>query len=348
MAVLQAKKVRDSLAKARRVGLIEEPVTLSGCNIVLRSLPPEAYESINNDTHELEDIEYLHAYQLGHLSRAIVEIDGVDLRDVDFVEVDEELPDGKVRTVKLEKHVWLRDYYLKTWGREVVLSGWRKFAELLVKAEEKAKEGIVFSIAEESSEDKFRRLLGELTETGAELPSELSLRILDEAGFMLKSSKEELEQASQTLSEIKPDKPEEAVTEPAPAPEPSRVPEPARVAEPSRAAEPVADLNDKMRDRVPMNRGAVEIPQPRAQDQVAAPSVSTPVPAQIRDAAISSQSLSRSAQIANVEGVDPSTVHQVPPSRETVELRRPDPAGRGEIKLDPPPVGGINPRFHRR
>src|SRR3990172_1942117 len=119
MAILQAKKVQEALRKAKQVGLVEEPVTIAGCSMVFRSLTPEAYEAIAEETKELEDLAYVQAFQIGHLCRAIVEIEGVDLRDVDFVETGE--ADAAGKPVKIERHAWVRDGYVKTWGREVVM-----------------------------------------------------------------------------------------------------------------------------------------------------------------------------------------------------------------------------------
>lgn len=318
MAVLQAKKLKAALEKAKRVGLIEQPVTIAGCSLVFQSLTPEEYEAIGSETRELEDVAYLHGFQIGHLCRAIVEIDGVDFRGVDLIEVEEE--DGKV--VKLEKHAWIRDTFLNTWGREAITVGWRKFAELLIKAEEKAKEGIQFDIAEETDEEKLRRLLGEIQEAGASLPNELVATILSESGLAPKVSQAEVDEAAAKLATI------EASAQPV---------------EPPVQDQTVSDL---MRNRTPMNQGAVDLPAPPTGGvpvQVSA-SQKVPVPAAIREAAVPVQNLSRAAQIAALEG-EPPPVPVVPqkPAVEAVELKRP--LTPGQVPVDRPPMAGVNPRY---
>lgn len=335
MAVLQAKKIQESLAKARQVGKVEEPVTIGGCSLVLTNLDPEAYEAINEETSDLEDVAYLHAYQLGHLARAIVEIEGIDLRGVDLVEVEEPTPDGGVKSVKIEKHVWLRDQFLKSWGREAIVVAWRKFTEVLLVADTRAKEGIVFSIEDETDEDRFRRLLNEMQEAAAELPQELVQNALSEAGYLVKTSKEEVEEAGKKLSDISSGQSEEPA-------EPSQQEKP--------ESKPDQDVASAMANRVPLNRGAVTVPTPR--QTVVTPAVEkVPVPAAIREAAVSPQNLSRAAQIAAIEGEglpnQPAPIPKVAENPEVVELRRPSIEGREDVAsiLDKPPVGGINPRF---
>jgi hypothetical protein len=321
MAVLQAKKLKAALEKAKKVGLIEQPVTIAGCSLVFRSLTPEEYEAIGDETRELEDVAYLHGFQIGHLCRAIVEIDGVDLRDATLIEVEEE--DGK--TVKLEKHAWVRDTLLNTWGREAINVGWRKFAELLIKAEEKAKEGIQFDIAEETDEEKLRRLLGEIRELGDSIPGELLIKTLGESGLAPKVSQAEVDAAAAKLAEV--------------AAEAQPVPQPPQQQDSS--------VDALMRNRTPMNQGAVDVPPPpqsSAPVQVSA-SQKVPVPEAIRQAATPVQNLSRAAQIASLEG-EPPPVQFVPqrPSVEAVELKRPVPGG-GQVPVDRPPVAGVNPRY---
>jgi hypothetical protein len=334
MAVLQAKKLKASLEKARGVGRAEEPVTIDGCPIVLRSLSADDYEAIAAESKDLEEIAYLHAFQIGHVARAIVEIDGVDLRDVNFVEVEEELPDGTSKSVKLERQAWIRDHFLKTWSREAIFSAWRKLAEVLVQAEEKAKEGIKFTIAEETAEDKFRRILGEMIESTEELPNDLVAKILDEQGLMLKSSKEELETARDKLAGIG----EVQTSEEAPSP-----------AEP--ATPVVQNAESLMKSRVPMNQGAVEVPTPPPQTVVASATRPAQVPAAIRDAAVPTQSLSRAAQIAALEsglGDAPGVTGTPPASKvEAVEIRRQAPGDEKGVRsiLDRPPSAGLNPRY---
>ena len=393
MATLQATKIREALQKAKRVGRVEEAVTIDGCPLVLQNLAPDDYDAIHAELEGLEDVEYLHAFQAAHVARSIVELGDQDLRDVDFVEDEvpsgkvllsgslskalaEELlkkikssggegsitPDGEVRLVKLERHEWLRTRVLSDWGREALAVAWRKFAEVLASADEKAKNGIQFKIPDESSEERYRRLLGELKEVEEDLPTELVQSILGDAGYMTKSSKEELEAVEQKMRNMASSSQEEAQEEeevaPPPPVQPVRRAAPEPQPQPSQAA-PVQkgpDPQELMRNRQPLNRQAVAppVPQPQARTRVQPAGEAAPVPEQLRRAAQANNSiLGRSAQIAALEGaVDPSLVDEPPPrvprSEEVAELsqRGPEVDGRQVAGItDQPPVVGINPRF---
>ena len=74
MATLQATKVLAALKKAKRVGRVEEGMTIDGCSLVLQNLSPEDYDAINQETADLEELEFIHAYQVAHLCRSLVEI----------------------------------------------------------------------------------------------------------------------------------------------------------------------------------------------------------------------------------------------------------------------------------
>jgi len=398
MATLQATKVLEALRKAKRVGRVEDEVVIDGCQLVMQNLSPEDYDSINRETDELEEMEFLHAYQIGHVSRAIVEIGGQDLRNMDFIE--DEVPagawavaayvagkdlaekfadeikkaggkatvlppeDGGTRSIKLERHEWLRDNILSSWGREAVVVAWRKFAELLQEADEKAKDGIKFKIPDETPEEQFRRLLGEIKEIEEDLPSELVKGILGDAGFLSKSSTEELEAVNQRLKamgtpEAAPQPAQEPAQEPAPAPEPPTTPEPQkapeRPPEPPQQA-PAASPADLMRGRTPVSQqvGHGVVPQTASSTSAArAPKV----PEQLRRAAeANAVSVGRTAKIAALEAqADPTLAAALgdqPPQRPAPEevavlSKKAAPIDGGAIKdiVDRPPPAGINPRF---
>jgi hypothetical protein len=393
MATIQAKRLQEALQKAKKVGRVEDQITLCGCKIVLQSLGPDEYEAILAEVAELDEMAYLHAFQLGHVSRAIVEIDGMDLREVDSVEVEvpadnyvtsvvaktaesaqkavevlakEGLkatispPDGAtVRTVKIERHKWLTDEYLKTWGREAIMVAWRKFVELIAAADLKATEGVQFKIPDESAEDKFRRLLADAKEAEEDLPDDLVKRLLDESGYIKKSTPEELaainERARQFAKEQAEKKAQEAdgVPQEEPAvPQPSPDPTP----EVQGATVPV-DPQALMRNRRPLNDRAVDAPVPSF---AAVPSrrAAAAVPAQIRQAAEEHAEVTsnRAAQIAALEAqADPTLptslvgARPMPPSgRDIPELSKPAPGIDGRAVhgiVDRPPVAGINPRY---
>lgn len=257
---LQAKRIQAALEKARTVGRIEEGLTLSGVPIVLQNLAPEDYPAIAQELEEVPEMEYLFQFQLSNVSRALVEIDGQDLRDVDFIE--DEVPAGayvvvlqlpsekaakmlsqklrdeaklkatiippetdEVRTIKVARHEWIRKNVLAEWGYEALAVAWRKFSELRVKADEVAKNGVHFQIPDETAEDKLRRLMTEMDEAAQELPDELLDRVLGDAGLLRKARQEELDAVDERLKRVAAEPQAES---PPPAPTPATPPQPRR------------------------------------------------------------------------------------------------------------------------
>lgn len=329
MATRSANKIRESLKKAQNVGCIEEPVEIAGCSIVLRNLRPEEYPAILQDLEDVPEEEYVFAYQLENVSRSIVEVNGEDLRNVDFIE--DEVPSGayllvcqlpsetaastiskklreefkvkativppheegdtSTRLVKIERHEWLRKNVLATWSKEALVVSWRKFSELLAKADEKAKEGVKFHIPDETDEQKVRRLLGEMIEASEDLPNEMLDRILGDVGLLRKANKEELDVAAERLAALR----DSTQAAPPPAPEPAPAP-PAPVAPPAPPQPAPVDTAALMRNRQPLNQQYVAPPMP-AQPQ--------PVPAQVRAQVPDSI---RKAAAFNTASVNPSMV----------------------------------------
>jgi hypothetical protein len=399
MATLKAKKLQLALKKAQNVGRVEEAVTIDGCSIVLQNLATEDYELIIRDTAELDGAEYLHAYQIGHVSRSIVEIEGIDLRDVKFIEDDVAAgvyvvsavasnegqakkaaallgeaglkavvvppeAEEELRTIRVERAEWIKQR-ISTWGREAISVAYRKFADLLVRAEEKAQEGIQFRIADESNEDKFRRLLVEAKALEENLPDEIIEKVLSDVGYVPGSTPEQLAEVARQAKEFAEERAraadaseaedeQDAVQEEPSAPPPrvNTIQDFAREITSSRGAEApqpeTIDPEELMRRRQPLNRIITQPPVPVAQQQ-AAP---VHVPAQIRDSAVAASSLGRSEQIAAIEArLDPTLPAQLAQERlaqqDVPELsRKAMPVDRNVMSIiDTKPVAGLNPKF---
>ena len=303
---LAAQRLTDALAKAKRIGAVEEGLTLMGLPIVLQTLRPQDYEDILGGIEGLDDVPYYNAYQLEHVARALIEIDGHDLRDVEYIEDEapagflvwatlptEELaqkllksveeaggdagisPSDDRRQVKYERHEWIKKHVLGTWGREALVVAWHKFAELLVTADEQAKEGIEFRILDETAETKMRRVVGELRESFEGLPVELVDKVLKDAGLQRSSTVDEMRKATDRIDQLATEETAEAAPPPAapPSPEPAppeqqyrRVPEPDPAA-PAPASglppapAPVLTPEELMRARQPLNQRAIN-PRP--------------------------------------------------------------------------------------
>lgn len=275
MATLQAKKFAAALAKAQGVGQVEEDLTITGCHVVLQSLRPEDYEQIHTETSEKEDLNYLNAYRAEHLARSVVELNGQSLRDTDFVEVENEEVDeatGRMvlKPVLLERHAFVRDYVLSTWSREAIDVGFKKFNDVVAKSERESAKGVQFDAPDETSEEKYRRLLTEVREVEGELPMDLANRVLEENGYTKRITTQDFDVAQERLRNM------QAVQE-------SRVAEPQPVAAVEEPWEKIEEAEEEappppMRPR-PMSRPPVAAQSPQARPQPAPVRPATPSPA---------------------------------------------------------------------
>lgn len=347
MGTISEKKIETALAKARDLGVVEEPFAINDCEIVLRNLRPDEYSAIIRECADFEEVDYIYAYQRHHIARAIQEVNGVDLRDTQFVSVEEVDPSGKPRTVNLELHSYLNDRLLATWSKEAVFTAYRKFGDVVLKAETKSKEGVKFEIPDETPEEKFRRILGELKEVEEDVPPILLDKILDEAGFMRKSTAEEIKLSMERMADL------------ARAQEKTEASVP--VETPPVATSPrVVPETDLMQRRQPLNRQPIELPvdphqqlQQMVERNGGSPTVQpSPVipPPTSQAVMLSGAALEKAQQRAMLEELP---LVETPPvvakrSQEIAELNEPmvreDPEALRKI-IDQPPAAGINPRF---
>jgi len=360
MAKLQAKKITEALKKAQRVGEVEIPFRVTGCDIVVRSLRPEEYEAATQAAQEFEDLQYINAFKREHLSRSICEINGESLREYDFVEVDIEEPDpntGRLaaKTVSLERHQFVSDYVLATWSREAVDTAFRKFNDVVAKSEQAATEGVEFTIPDETPEERYRRLLVEAKEIEGQVPFELVGRILDEVGYISKSSKDELKDVDQKLSQVS----AEVTVEPELTPATQIEVPVTRPARPNLSSESQqSDPEALMRSRRPLNQSSTPVPQPVVTQQ-AIQSAQPPLSMQARPVIPATPAaLKRAQEIEAMEsaalvdmGQQPLSpviqggtrlVDGIPELSEKVQRINPQAAER---IFEQPPVAGINPRF---
>lgn len=357
MATLQVRKIAEALAKAQGVGQVEEDATIAGCRVVLRSLRPDEYEQIHAECAEKEDLAYLNAYRSEHLARSIVELNGEDLRSVEFVEVDG--PDGA--PINIERHEFMRDYVLSTWSREAVDVAFRKFNDVVQKADKASAEGVHFDTPDETAEEKYRRLMTEMRDLEGELPMDLALRLLEEAGYTKRVSTQDFEAAQERLKNmVAANEAKTADSTPDPAPQaPPAAAAPAPVARPQAPLrqQPYAGPPVGLPKQEPMPAAAgttrpaspedlMRVRQPIHGQPAAAPAVTPARPTGQPPA------LTRSQQIAMEEGlaVDPSLPDaslaisggtEIPEVQPRAKI---DPNAAAAI-LDRPPTGGQNRRF---
>jgi hypothetical protein len=351
---LKANKIQDAIQKAQRVGEAEEKFTIDGCEVVLRSLQPGEYQAVLDEIEDLEDSAYMNGYRFGHLSRSLVEINGESLREFDFIEVEvEEDVDGvkQVKTIALERHKFVCDYILSSWSIPAIDAAFRKFGDVVDLAEAKAVEGVEFRLPDETPEDKFRRLLTEAKELEGQIPFELVSRILNEVGYMSKSSKEELESVDSRLSSVA----AETNSEGSPQAHQGSSGPVATSTVPQTASAPRAP-------RTPLNQIPVSVPTPQLARTESEEPRRPVIP-------LSPEVVRRARELEALEGNIPGIQSEVErmsdnptgPSIQSstrvadsvpgqavtssnVVTTRVDPSSLGSI-LDRPPSGGVNPRF---
>jgi len=335
MATLQLKKIAESLARAQGVGQVEDGATIAGCYVVFRSLRPDEYEQVHADTSEREDLEYLNAYRKEHLARSIVEVAGVNFREVDLVEVED--PDGK--PISIEKHEFVRDYIISTWSREAIDVAFRKFNDAVAKADRVSAEGVRFDIPDETPDEKYRRLISELREIEGELPMDLALRLLEEAGYTKRVTTQDFEVAQERLRNMaaaNESKIEQAQAAPAKAPVPEIAPSSTSVNQPSvsqpgpksSATSRPASAEDLMRMRKPIH----------GQPAVTAPSQNPPPMTRSQQIVATEDQFDGTSVQSRSQEADPESI---PVLDRQAKL---DPSAASAI-LDRPPVGGVNRRF---
>lgn len=350
MSIVKAGRLQAVLEKARNAGHAEETACIAGLNLVFRSLQPQDYNAILKELEDVAEASYPICYQLEHVCRSIVQIDEESLRDVKFIEM-EGPPGGQ--PVKVERHQWVRDYVVSTWSKEMMTVAFRKVMDAIKGAEERTLAGVQFRVADETDEEKFRRLIGELKETGEELPDDLREAILKEEGLLgavTESELEDLEARSKAWSrEDHPDP--EASTLDVPSAEPVPVPEPAPA---PRAPQQLVEAQTQPvpAARVPMNLTPIRDPVPvnTAEQGVVMANrrPGAPPPDQVH-------TLSRSERVAALED-DPNLGFlrreaQVEPEQAQRIIDRPPAAGVNPKYVNPHTnpirVGGLNPRARR-
>lgn len=335
MGTISAKRLNEALAKAKNVGLVEESFEIDGCVVSLRNLRFPEYTAVIKDCEGLSNIEYVTAYQCGQLSYSMVEVNGVDLREADFIEVEEEdrKNPGQTRTVKLETHAYVLKYILGTWSKEAVNTAYRKFGDVVELAERKAKEGINFIVPEETGEDRYRRLLLEAKSCEDDIPDSLIEKILEANGLMRKTTAEEIKSVMERTDQLAR---EQEGTSSDPPVEPP-------------IASPAAPVPA---DRQPLNRVPVRVPvDPHRTLQQAIDARHQPVPERTQAIA----ALEADAGSTGIEHADtlpgrngePIPVVRPETEPEVVEIKdhgKFDPKAASQI-LDQPPAAGLNPRF---
>ena len=143
--------LRDALNPIAEIGVVEETFDMKGTPITMRPLKPLQETEVQRwagqvmTDSENEDqatgVEYLDRFKIGCLSYAIVSVGELDLRQSDVIETGKTLPNGTA--VKVPKHKGMREI-LMTWTRPVIDSCFRKFGEMMERAEIEVEKSVKF------------------------------------------------------------------------------------------------------------------------------------------------------------------------------------------------------------
>lgn len=219
MKSIAAEAIDAAIIHAQEIGIFEDTFTIGNCELVLQNLRPDQQVAAIKEIEHLENQEYLFGFQKGQIARSIVQVNGVNLRGVEFIET--KVPDpkdaSKVKVVLRERHDWIQQNIVSTWGSEAVFVVYRKFMDLTDRAGRECKEGLTFILPEETPEDQFRRLLREVKELEESVPPLLLRQILEESGYMLRSDlKSDSDNAPAPVQEETQEAPPEATPQPQP------------------------------------------------------------------------------------------------------------------------------------
>ena len=168
--------LEKALAPIRELGRKEFPLMVSGTELVLMPLDPDAERAVqawaravlqdesgkerDSSTHA-DMLEYLDRFKLGVLSHAIVQIGDIDLRDVEYILTGETTEEGK--PIKKQKHLLLRELLVKQFSRPVLLSVFKAYGDLMARVELDTEKAVQYDMVDLESEiERVRERLQEL------------------------------------------------------------------------------------------------------------------------------------------------------------------------------------------
>ncbi len=154
--MLDLATLKATLQPIRQIGEVEERFEIQGTSVVMRVLNPKEELEIqrwaqaallaaspeDQDRDNSLAVEYLNKFKLGCLSHSIVEVNGLDLRNEDFVVTGEVLPNGQAVKVKRTEAV---RQMLESWPRPLLTAVFRKFNEIAERCEINSDKSIEFN-----------------------------------------------------------------------------------------------------------------------------------------------------------------------------------------------------------
>jgi hypothetical protein len=134
----------------------EKSVNLSGVNVTLRALTPTEESEVQALLPEVQSssmsaIAFADTFRRETLARAIVEINGSDLRSVKFVEKNEKTPNGVPIKVSKEEAV---QEVLSLWSRHVIAKLFEHYTRLSEEIEEEMDDSLRLDLEDIDSKKK--------------------------------------------------------------------------------------------------------------------------------------------------------------------------------------------------
>lgn len=166
-----------ALSEIEKLGHDETTFEVGGTRITMRSLTPELEGEVqryaaqawtdDDDNDTGETLAFVDRFRLETIARALVAVGDVDMREVEYLETGEVLPNGK--PVKEARHVVLRRL-VQRWGGPIRFRVFKKYTAMLREIEKVAENAIEFEPSD--TEAEISRLKDRIRELEQESKSE--------------------------------------------------------------------------------------------------------------------------------------------------------------------------------
>lgn len=160
---LKMSKIRSGLDEVRNLGKIEDTFRIEGHLITIQTLDRPQEETVQSKARAWlegdnpEMLGYVNTQKYETLAHAIVRIDDLDFRGVDYVEVD-----GEDDQKRVEPHDIIADI-LQTWDINLIEVVWDKYRDLNFKSKQDLREQVDF-VDREAELESMRARVEELEE----------------------------------------------------------------------------------------------------------------------------------------------------------------------------------------
>lgn len=283
--MLDLAALKAALEPIAKVGRDELTFEVEGNTLTLRPLLPreeveaqrfaqesiKAHQDAEGNTDRYAVMSYFDTFQAVVLSYSIIEINGLDLREEEYIATGETTQSGK--PVRVPRHVAIRKMTLD-WSRALLTGAWAKYTELLTSIEEKAANLVEYTPSDLDAEiDRVEKRL-------AELKAERERRTKSDSNLFMDQVKA-INDLGQQRTPGRPTKAPEAPAKAPPTPEPPHQSEAPMEATTASREEEWATFDD-LPSRSDLNDLPSEEPEPQEEpdleDLAAAAAAAQPMP----------------------------------------------------------------------